>query len=352
MGCMERIKKLQKTLLDNSSDGILIDETINLYYLTGLELSAGKLFVTQKNAHLFVDGRYFESAEKNCPLPVALEQPNVVEEFIKKEKLGSLAFDSANTSYNMFLELQKKFPEIKLVPLDNPVKKLRMIKEKEEIQLLKDAAQLGSEGFDFVCSQLKEGLSEQEIASELEIFWKRKGGKKVAFDPIIAFGKNSSMPHYRAGKTTLQKGDIVLIDIGVNFKHYHSDMTRVIFFEGNGSGKLKEIYDVVKTAQQKAVNSCKPGISVGELDAIARDYISSKGFGEYFTHSLGHGVGLEIHEMPTLRNKAPDNQLQLQEGMVITIEPGIYLPDIGGVRIEDTVVITANGHENLTHRAK
>ena len=153
------------------------------------------------------------------------------------------------------------------------------------------------------------------------------------------------MPHYKGGSTALKKGDAVLLDIGVNWHRYHSDMTRVVFF-GKPKPKILEIYEIVLAAQLAALELCRPGSKIGELDEAARDYIASKNYGEYFTHGLGHGVGLEIHEAPSVRSKGPDKNLKLEEGMAITIEPGIYLPGVGGVRIEDTVIITKKGHEN------
>jgi len=339
---------------------LLVEDVTNIYYMTGIELSTGKLLVDAQGACLFVDSRYFENCQKNCPFSVILLEPNALENWIGQRKaVSAIGFDSSTTPYSDFLDLKKQFTAMrkrlgasarfKLVPLKSPFRMLRCIKDADEIALLRDAAKLGSEGFDFLCNSLTEGISEIELAVELEIFWKRKGSKSLAFDPIIAFGANGSMPHYRPGNTRLKYGDSVLIDIGVNVKHYHSDMTRVVFI-GSPVKKIREIYDVVREAQARALKLCKPGTAIKELDLAARNYIAKKGYGPNFTHSLGHGVGLEIHEAPLLNQKLPDKNLKLQEGMVITIEPGIYLPDIGGVRLEDTIVITHNGYENLTNR--
>jgi len=349
----QRIEKTQKTLKELTCNALLIEETTNLYYMTGQQLSTGKLLVHEKGAELFVDNRYFESCQKNAPCHVILSDKTSLSDLLKSPEFNfihSLGFDSDNTSFKRYEEMQKNLtPLVKLIPLDNPVKIQRMIKDKEEIDLLREAAALGSQGFDFVCSLLCEGLKENDIALELEIFWKRRGSKSLAFDPIIAFGSNSSMPHYRAGQTILKKGMPVLIDIGVNYQHYHSDMTRVIYF-GEPDPKIRTIYTIVENAQKKALNLCVPGTKIGELDETARGYIKAQGFGEFFSHGLGHGVGLEIHEAPTLRNQLPCKDKKLENGMVITIEPGIYLPGMGGVRIEDTILITETGYENLTKR--
>lgn len=349
---LQRIKNLQNSLDAIKCDALLIEDPINLYYLVGIELSAGKIVVHKNGSHLIVDSRYIEACSKKSPIPVILSKPETLQQLLTSQKCSRVAFNSATTSYKAFLELGSTIgKEIELVPADAPVEKLRLIKDQDEINTLRDAAQLGSEGFDYVCSLLKEGITEAEIAIELEIFWKRRGSKGLGFDPIIAFGANSSMPHYRAGNVSLQQGVPVLIDIGVNWKHYHSDMTRVVFF-GKPHPEIEKIYDIVKTAQQLALDLCKPNTSIGKLDDAARGYINSQGYGDRFSHNLGHGVGLEIHEAPTLRNTAPHAEVLLKPGMAITIEPGVYLPDIGGVRLEDTVVITESGYENLTQRTK
>lgn len=360
MSFQKRLKRLQDLLKKNHCDSLLIEDKTNIYYMTGIELSSGKLLVHSQGATLFVDNRYYEQCKQCSPCSVTLLDNSPFEKMINGDvyaTITSIGFDSESTSYKNFEALKKsvqnlsserKMP-ITLIPLDAPIKELRSIKDASEIDALREAAILGSKGFDYACTLLKEGVSEQHVAAELEIFWKRHGSKGLAFDPIIAFGANSSMPHYRAGATKLKANDIVLIDIGVNLLHYHSDMTRMAFF-GLPHPQLIEIHEVVKNAQAAALKICRPGTLVGDLDAAARSVIDRAGYKENFTHSLGHGVGLDIHELPALRNTPPANGVKLEPGMVITIEPGIYLPGLGGVRIEDTIVITQDGHENLTQR--
>lgn len=360
-----RLSRLQKLLNELSCDAFLIDDLTNIYYLTGIDLSAGKLLVHSQGAHLVVDNRYLEMCRKTSPFPVLENNSSNLETLLQQllsdpafSFIQMLAFDSENTRYKAFQQLRAGIDAVNaktggkrdLVPLDNLVKELRAIKDTMEIDALREAARLGAEGFDFICSILREGMTESEAAVELEIFWKQRGSKTVAFDPIIAFGPNSSMPHYRAGKETLQPGSVVLVDIGVNLHHYHSDMTRMVFF-GQPDPRISAIHAIVQQAQQAALSLCCPGTLIGELDAAARDIISSHGYGKQFVHSLGHGVGLEIHELPVVKNTLPYKDIALAPGMVITIEPGIYLPGIGGVRIEDTVVITETGNENLTNRS-
>ena len=195
---------------------------------------------------------------------------------------------------------------------------------------------------------LKEGVTERDIATELEIFWRRNGVDKPAFDPIIAFGKNTSMPHYSTGNVSLQKNQAVLMDIGVEKDHYCSDMTRMAWY-GKVTPEFINIAKIVQAAQKAALDLCRPGVLLSDLDSAARNIISEAGYAENFSHGLGHGIGLEVHEYPSVRKQ--ENDIELQKGMLITIEPGIYIKDFGGVRIEDTVLITDNGYESLTKRS-
>jgi Xaa-Pro aminopeptidase len=360
MPYLGRLQKLQSYLQNLSCDALLIEDPINIYYLTGLNLSSGKFLVHSSGAYLIVDHRYFEFCQKTCPYPVfPIDTPSFEIHLLNPDFsfIKTLAFDSETTSYKNYVDIKKYISAIEqsdkrhisLIPLENPVKQLRAIKDASEIAILREAALLNSQGFDFLCTLLQEGISESEMALELEIFWKRRGGKALAFDPIIAYGANSSMPHYRAGSERLKRGHSVLIDIGVNYNHYHSDMTRVIFF-GKPDPRIQKIHDIVREAQEVALSKCLPGTLIGDLDAAAREVIASHGYAKNFTHSLGHGVGLEIHEFPVIKNISPYKDTRLAPGMVITIEPGIYLPGVGGIRLEDTVVITDKSHENLTNR--
>lgn len=349
MNYLKRIQKLQHRLQEMICEGLLVEEPVNLYYLTGLWLSAGALFVHQNGALLCVDQRYLEACQKQAPCPVvASDKISLVDLVISKEfSLSNLGFNAETTSFKRYDELKNKIGhQTRLVPLDNPIKWLRMIKDQEEIDLLSQAAILGKQGFEHLCSLLYEGVKEIELAIELEVFWKKRGSLGVAFDPIVAFGSNGSMPHYRAGQTSLKKGMSVLMDIGVNLQRYHSDLTRTFFF-GEPNPEIMDIYTVVEQAQKAALNLCKPGTTIKQLDEAARGWIKDKGYGDYFTHGLGHGVGLEIHEFPSLKNITPWSDQALAPGMVITIEPGIYLPGKGGVRIEDTILITEEGYKNL-----
>ncbi|MCH9625165.1 MAG: putative peptidase [Chlamydiales bacterium] len=341
---MNRIEKIQNFLKTNSLDALLIDQPIDLFYLTGQELSLGRLLIDHNKATLFVDGRYLEACQKKASVEVVPLIEFKTNWLYPNKKIG---FDADCTTYSSYQELLSLPAE--WIALPSPLKHIRAIKEKKEIEALREAAELGSQGFDYACTLLKEGISEQQLALELEFFWRKAGAEKLAFTPHVAFGEGSSQPHYHTSERTLQKDEVVLIDIGVVLNHYHSDMTRVVNF-GTPNPKIEEIYQIVYAAYSNALCFCRPGVTIGVLDAAARDVIAKAGYEKYFPHSLGHGVGLEIHEAPLIRSTGADAQIPLQEGMVITIEPGIYLPGIGGVRLEDTVVITKEGFENLTNR--
>jgi Xaa-Pro aminopeptidase len=335
-------------------DALLIEHPTHLFYLTGLDLSTGKLLVTKQEACLVVDGRYFESSSRQTLYPVQLLNENLLKELIISYQIHHLGFDKHHTTYHAFLLLHQLAGSLKsnsyaleVIPVESAVQQLRLIKDEEEIACLRDAARLGYQGYEFVVSLLREGITEAELAFELEFFWKKRGASRLAFDSIIAFGPNSSMPHYRAGPTKLQLHTSILIDIGVVLSHYHSDMTRVVFF-GTPPPLIQDIYLIVEEAKACALASCRPGTLIGELDRIARSWIAEKGYNDYFTHSLGHGLGLDIHEPPTIREIGLYRTTPLQPGMVLTIEPGIYLPEVGGVRLEDTILITEQGYENLT----
>lgn len=343
-----RLKKVRNEIQAMNCDALLVEDTLNLYYLTGIQVSLGRLLVKKNAAIFIVDNRYYELC-KNIPfLQVVMSEKTPFESTLND--IATLVFDAETTTYQNYLNLQKLAKDkTALVPVKNLVQKIRSIKDAQELVLMREAAVLGWKGFEYIQALLKDDIKEIELAAELEIFWKKSGSQGVAFEPIIAFGSNSAMPHYRASEARLQRGDTVLIDIGVKWKGYNSDMSRTLFW-GQPKNPMLQVFDIVAEAQQRALALCKPGTLIKELDDAARAYITNKGYGSNFLHSLGHGVGLEIHEWPLIRKSDPYQNIPLVEGMVITIEPGIYLPGIGGVRIEDTVAITSTGHENLTLR--
>jgi Xaa-Pro aminopeptidase len=357
-----RIEKLQHSLIAWNLDACFVSKPVDLYYLTGIDMTSGALFVSRAHSVLIVDGRYFEKCKNNTTIEVVLDSKEArLELFTQRQfkNVKTIAFDSDSTSYYAYEQLhtfsedvnKSKGENLTLVPRFRMIQEQRIIKDAKEQQKLRNACALCVQSYEYIITQLEEGMTEIDVARALEIYWLQHGGEGPAFEPIIAFGKNSCMPHYRPQNISLKNGDIVLIDIGVQVDHYCSDMTRVVFF-GAPDPKLKEIALIVKLAQEKALSMCRPGIMTKELEAIAREEIEKSGYGDKFIHGLGHGIGLEIHEIPYLRKESAVPNISLKVGMAVTIEPGIYINNLGGVRIEDTVIVTETGCENLIDTSK
>jgi Xaa-Pro aminopeptidase len=268
-----------------------------------------------------------------------------------KNLSGSIGFDSAFMTYEEYRALEKGFPEVRFEAIASPLKSIRAIKTPDEIAALKRAALLTYEGLLHIKGLLQEGISEEELAFAFEWFCRKKGASGLSFDPIIAFGPNSAYPHHRAGKALLRKGQVVLMDVGAVVDEYHGDLTRVAFF-GEADPKVVYFLHVVRRAQQKALEAIRPGVSVGRLDEIVRQEFRLEGVEELFTHSLGHGIGLETHEYPRIRFDGEDAGLLLTPGMVFTLEAGLYQASVGGVRYEEMIVVTEDGYENLCGHAE
>ncbi len=338
----KRLKKVQKLLQEWGVDALYVTDPIDLYYLSGMQLSLGTIIITKNKATLIVDSRYFEKCQKEACLPALLPGAGVVAKELAKAK--AVGFSQESLSYGAFCKLKEEVTGT-LVPLEYPMQKVRAIKEPAEVKALEKAIDLCFLGFDFVKSQLRKGVTEESVARELQLFWLAKGADGLSFDSIIAFGKNSSMPHYRAAPCALKANSIVLVDIGVVVDGYASDMTRTFFF-GKPDPRLEKIYDIVLETQEKSIKAIKPAVSCIKLYDISKKAIEKAGYGDKYLHGLGHGIGLETHEYPTLKSIAKG--CHLEPGMCVTVEPGIYLPDVGGVRIEDMILVTKDGHRNLT----
>jgi Xaa-Pro aminopeptidase len=345
-----RLKHLQNALKKGRLDACLIEQPLELFYFTGLKLSAGRLLINSTDALLLVDGRYLQIAQEKSPYKTALDSPEKFLSFCKSQRIQNLGFDSRHTSYDHFMRMQrlqkKEGTKIKLIPSSPFFKHARAIKDKDEIQKLQKSAALLWKGFQCIRASLKKGIKEIEISKRFEIFCLECGADRLSFEPIIAFGPNSAMPHYRSGEARLKEGDIVLIDIGVSVDNYHSDMTRVLFYKKENA-YLRHLYEIAKRAQQSALKLCRPGIKIKQLDIAARQVMCEENVEDLFVHSLGHGIGLEIHEFPRIKFDSEDKDVILENGMVFTLEPGLYVPNIGGVRYEDTILITSNGHKNF-----
>jgi Xaa-Pro aminopeptidase len=351
MSHLKRIEKVQNLLKERFFDFFVVEDVKTILYLTGFHLTFGKFIISQSSFCLFVDERYIEKARKSF-LECSLLKEELIKEFFfkhSKEKV-KVTFDSELFSYNSFEKLVKFLEKskivFKIIPIPNFLKVLRSIKTEDEILALKKAADLNKKGFFHICKILREGISEKEIALEFEIFCRVHGAEKMAFDPIVSFAENSAMPHHRPTTKVLKKDDIVLMDFGVVCDNYCSDMTRVLFF-GEGDPVLKRMYSLVKKAHLLALNLCYDGIKIGKIDEEVRNFFKKEGVEEEFIHALGHGVGLDVHEYPKVKFDGLDKNSFLKKGMVIAIEPALYKRGVGGVRYEDTILITEKGYENF-----
>ncbi len=342
----DKIKKENKEI-----EGFLVTNLKNLNYLTGFDGEGFALITSSKN-YLLTDSRYTEQAQKESPdFKILTDEPNkknarilALKKILAKSKIKKIAFESNNLSYADFKKYSDNFDSMEFLPTENIIEQIRMIKDKEEIIKIKKAAQITTESLKDVFEIIKPGVRELDIASELAYTMRKKGAHKESFDIIVVSGERSSLIHGKPSEKKIVEGELIIIDVGANYQNYNSDITRTIII-GKENQKQKKVFSIVSEAQKEALEFLKPGVKCKEVDSVARDIIVKKGYGEYFGHGLGHGVGLDIHELP--RVSFSDNTVLLP-GMVVTIEPGIYLPEVGGVRIEDSVLITETGYEILT----
>ncbi|MBU0900273.1 Xaa-Pro peptidase family protein [bacterium] len=344
-----RLEIIKSKLLLEKVDAFLITNLVNVKYLSGFAGSNGYLFLCPEDQYFITDSRYLWQAEKEIKDYKILEQKNSLSEVIKNlvetKKIKYLGIEG-DVSYKIYNSLQDKLSEVKLVIIEKVIEEARLRKDEEEVKNIKRACQEIQLTLIKVLKLAKEGVREVEIAAEIEYFLKKKG-MNSAFETIVASGVSSSYPHAKASLSKIKKDDLLLIDAGAVFNGYHSDITRTIIL-GRISKEKKKIYEVVKGAQEYALSLVKVGLRCSDLDREVRKYIDDKGYGQYFIHNLGHGVGLEVHEDPVLSQKTK-NGVVIDEGMVFTIEPGIYIPGLGGVRIENVILAKKEGCEVLTN---
>ena len=346
----KRIEAVRKELAAQGADAVLLGSPQNKFYLGGLFSSSGYLLVTPGRTYALTDGRYFAElkGENKFDEVLLLDAVNtfsvVAKRIIQAEKVSVLGFESQTATYVFYQMLAQSLP-CRLQALE--LNKLRCIKDKAEIAKLKEACRIAEKAFQHMLSYIKSGMSEQKVANELVRFMRECGAEKEAFDSIVASGLRGALPHGKASEKIIRRGELITLDFGARYRQYCSDMTRTIAI-GFCDERLKHVYDAVRAARDAALKMTGPGRSLGEVDLAAREVIRNRGYGDYFTHNLGHGIGLEVHEYPAV---APDGKDLLLEGMVITIEPGIYIPGLGGVRIEEDVLLTSTGCEILTNPA-
>lgn len=350
----QRIERLMKKL-PAEIDCALITSDINRRYFTGMRSSAGTLLCFRDAAYLLIDFRYIEKAQQTVQGCTVIQQENLyhqLRELLARHGAKTMAVEAMEMTLSQFAQLQEKLGDCIVLEdsgsLSKAVYACRMVKEPQEIEKIRSAQQLAEEAFVRILSFLHEGVTEREIQMELDFTMIRLGAEELSFPTIALTGASTSMPHGVPSSRKVKKGDFVLMDYGAVVDGYHSDMTRTVAV-GQPSEEMEKVYHVVLEAQKKSLAAVRAGITGQQLDGIARTHIAEAGYGAHFGHSLGHGVGMEIHEYP---NAAPTGMVMLRPGHVITIEPGIYLPGKFGVRIEDFMTVTENGCENLTKAPK
>lgn len=349
-----RVERLSQSLKKNTA--FLVTSDVNRFYFSSFKSSAGAVFITKDKSYLLVDFRYGEAAQKsvkNCEVVIFNSFMESIKELCKKHEISKIYLESQGIILSDANRYEAAFNEFNVQTgtdktLDRLINNMRIIKSSGEINRIREAQIITEKAFANILNFIKPGVKEKDIALQLEFDMRRSGASSVSFDLITITGKKTSLPHGEPDDTAVQNGDFVTMDIGAIFDGYHSDMTRTVAV-GNITEEQERIYNIVLEAQVKGIKAVKSGVSAGSVDRSARNVIECAGLGRYFGHSTGHGVGLDIHEEPHV---SPKSETILSSGMVITIEPGIYLPNKFGVRIEDMVCVTKNGCNNLTSSPK
>ncbi|MER2106624.1 MAG: Xaa-Pro peptidase family protein [Solibacillus sp.] len=346
-----KLAKLRHMLKEKQLDALLITDEYNRRYMTGFTGTAGVALVSQTDAVFITDFRYTEQAAAQVQNFRIVQHtgPIIQEVATQARALGveTIGFEKNSMNYGLY-ELYNETVQAQFVPISGLIEKIRLIKTPEEINIIKVACEIADAAFTHILDFIKPGITELDVSNELEFFMRKQGATSSSFDTIVASGVRSALPHGVATDKVIERGDFVTLDFGAYYNGYISDITRTIAV-GEPSAKLREMYEVVFQAQALALEKVAPGMTGIEADAVARNYLAAKGYGEAFGHSTGHGIGLEVHEGPLLSSRT---ETVLEPNMVVTIEPGVYVPGIGGVRIEDDIVITESGNKVLTHSSK
>lgn len=347
-----RLTRLRQAMETKGLEAMFIASAVNRRYLSGFTGSAGYVVITKDRAVLMTDFRYtMQASEQASEFEVvehALRMTDTLKQLLAEMNINRLGFEQDHVTYSTYTSYQEQLQPVELVPVSGIVEDLRMIKDADELAVMRQAAQLADKTFSHILNFIKPGVSEKELALEMEFFMRKNGATSSSFDTIVASGERSALPHGVASDRIIQGNEFIKFDFGALYQGYCSDLTRTVVL-GKPSEKHHEIYNIVLEAQLKALERIRPGMTGREADAIARDVIKGYGYGDNFGHSLGHGLGMEIHEYPRL---AHTSDQVLTPGMTVTVEPGIYLPGFGGVRIEDDIVITDNGIEIITQSTK
>ncbi len=343
-----RLSLLRRLLRGQKCEALLVTKPENRRYLSGFTGSHGMLLVTAGEVYLITDRRYEAQVKLEAPRCRLLLSDAALTEALpavcQEQALPVLGFEQDHLTYQQYETLQAHLPDVRLQPAAGLVERLRLCKDREEIAFIQAAGVITGAAFWHALGSLHSGQTEREIARDIEYFMRSHGSGPPVFETIVAAGERGALPHGTASDNRVESGQLVVMDFGGNYRGYTADFTRTVCI-GRYTARQRKVFEVVLDAQRQALDAIRPGVAASEVDAAARQVIAAAGYGEQFSHALGHGVGLCIHEAPRL---APNQELTLREGMVTTVEPGIYLPGWGGVRIEDTVVVTAGGCEVLT----
>lgn len=348
----DRLVCLREYLREQELDGVVVSKLENLHYFSGFTGDDSMLVIGMNTAQLVTDFRYVEQAAREAPdFKVKKQEKGLlkrVAEVINEDGLSRVGFEGGSLCYDWHRKIAGQLHDVDFthsVSLDS----LRQVKSQEELACIRRAMEIGDEAFEYILTYIRPGISELDVAAALENCMRQKGSQRPSFDTIVASGKRGSLPHGTATEKLINVGEFVTMDYGAVYKGYHSDMTRTVCM-GRADEKQRHVYSTVLKAQELGVSLVQPGASGKEVDRLVRQQIAEAGYGRYFGHGLGHSVGLEIHEEPRL---SPSSTCEaLAENMLVTVEPGIYIPDWGGVRIEDTVAVREGGCEILTHSPK
>lgn len=342
---------IEKIMRRSKVDAILFLSLENIYYLCGFTGSDGALIISGQDRTFLSDSRYEEQARGEIQNAVFKKYNKKIEglaHYLRTSGIKRLGFESNAMTYEDYRRLKGILPRISFLPLAQEIDHLRIRKEPQELEKIRRAIHIASVSFHETLSRIRAGTREKSVAEFLEGRMKRWGGNKVAFDTIVASGPRAALPHGAASAKRLEKKETVVIDFGTRYGGYHSDETITLIL-GRPDAEKKKIYTIVRRAQEKALKTIRPGVGWRQIDAAAREVISRAGYAKFFGHGTGHGVGLAVHEAPRI---SPQGRGTIEEGMVFTIEPGIYIPGWGGVRLEDMVLVTAGGWEKLTVLSK
>lgn len=347
-----RLTRLRQLMGERKLQALLVTNSYNRRYMSGFTGSSGALIITADQAVLLSDFRYRSQAPQQAVNFQFIEhKPKMIEtvqELLHEWNIKELGFEQQDVTYGTYAAYAAYLSGVSLIPTNSLIEELRMVKDDSELAIMLEAAELADRTFEHMLGFLKPGLTENEVALELETFMRRHGATSTSFETIVASGERSALPHGKASDRVLQLGEFVKMDFGAYYKGYCSDITRTVVL-GKPTPKHREIYDIVLEAQLQTLEQIKPGMTGAEGDALARDVIKRYGYGDFFGHGTGHGLGMEVHEAPRL---SMQGDVVLKPGMTVTVEPGIYLPDFGGVRIEDDIVITETGMRRLTQSSK